>query len=126
MSRTGPSLEEVIGFVRDHTRTRRSLTAETRLEADLDVTGDDGTDLLEAVEAHFGLAISDAKTGVRSTFGLGPNEYLFGSEGFDLIGIGALFRWFRGEPRPSVRDLTIGELHEALASAPPLASGGAV
>lgn len=50
---------------------------------------------------------------------------MFGSEGFDLIGVGALFGWLRGEPRPSIRDLTIAELHDVLASAPPLASGGA-
>ena len=122
MSQAGPSLDEVVAFVRDYTRTRRQLSAGTRLEADVGVTGDDGVALLEAAEEHFGRAISDPETGVRETFGLGPNEYLFGSEGLDLIGISALVRWLRGRPRPTIRDLTIAELYEALARAPPLAS----
>ena len=126
MSQIGPSLEEVIEFVRAHTRTGQPLSAGTRLEEDVGVAGDDGVELLEAAERHFGLSISESETGIRETLGMGPNEYLFTAEGLDLLGTTVLIRWLRNEPRPVVRDLTIEELRAVLSNAVPLASGGAV
>ena len=114
-----PSFDEVVAFVRESRRIRkdRSITPETRLEADLGITGDDGVDLLEEAEKHFKLRLTSDEHGVRETFNLKPNEYLFESEGFDPLGITTLIRWLRGEPRPVVRDLTVGELHKALGRA---------
>ena len=123
--RMNPSINEVIIFVREFTLTQRDITAETRLEKDLGVTGDDGVDLLEAAEKHFHVALCDPEEGVRPAFGLGPNEYLFESEGFDPIGLSVLIRWLRGETKPVTRDLTVLELREAVAKAPPLSTNGA-
>jgi hypothetical protein len=120
-----PSLDEVIDFVREFTLTEREITAQTRIEEDLGVTGDDGADLLIAAEEHFRVALCDPEDGIRAVFGLGPNEYLFGPEGFDPIGLSVLVRWLRGEPKPVFRDLTVAELHEALAEAPLRATEGA-
>ena len=109
---------DVASFVREFTRTRRPVTPETRIERDLGVTGDDGTDLLAAAEAEFGVALSTPEAGVRSAFGLGPNEFLFGPEGLGLFGLPTLVRWLRRQPRPAYRDLTVAELHGAVRRAP--------
>ncbi len=103
-----PSFDMVAAFVREFTglRGNHSITPETQLEADLGVTGDDGAALLEQAEQHFKVALISEEHGVRDTFNLGPNEYLFGSEGFDLFGISELIRWLRRKPRPVIRDLT--------------------
>lgn len=121
-TQTSPSLEDVVRFVRDFTGTRRTLEAETRLDADLGVTGDDGEALLEAAESRFSISLSTARDGIRRTFDLGPNEYLLGPEGLDPLGITVLLRWLRGEPKPMIRDVTIAELHEAIMKASPFAS----
>ena len=113
---TEPTLGNVIAFVRAFTGVKptRSITASTRLEADLGVTGDDGVLLLQEAERRFGRTLTTPGGGVRGVFGLGPDEFLFGPEGFDPIGLGALVRWMRGDPPPVIRDLTVGELHAAL------------
>ena len=95
-------------------RGSRPITCETRLEADLGVTGDDGDDLLEEASRCFNAALASPQDGYRTTFGLRSNDYLFSDEGVDLLGVNALIRWFRGEPRPVVRDLTLGQLHDAI------------
>lgn len=123
MSHPEPSVEDVIRFVRKTTRSRRTVTAETRIERDLGVTGDDGAELLAAAEGYFGVALSTPEQGFRPTFGLGPNEYLFGPEGLGLLGVPTLIRWLRRQPRPVYRDLTVTELHEAIRRA--RAVGGA-
>lgn len=111
-----PTLDNVIAFVRAFTgvSTARSITAATRLEADLGITGDDGVLLLQEAERRFGRTLTTPEGGVRDAFGLGPDEFLFGPEGFDPLGLGALVRWVQGEPPPVIRDLTVGELHAAL------------
>jgi len=42
------------------------------------------------------------------------NEFLFSSEGLDLFGISRFFARLRGIPDSTVRDLTVGEFHQAL------------
>ena len=91
----------------------RSISSDTRIDADLGITGDDGDDLLQYAEKHFGVELADTDTGYRETFNLRPNEYLFHSEGFDL-GIGIFMRWIRREPKPVVVNLTVGDLHRAI------------
>lgn len=114
-----PSFDDVAAFVREVVRPRgdRSITPETRLEADLGVTGDDGTDLLREAEKRFKVTLT------RNSFGLGPNECLFGPEGFDPLGI---IHWIRGLPRLMIRDLTVGELHDAVCRAAEWQDKGAV
>ena len=104
---------------REFTRVskRKAVDSETRLEADLGVTGDDGADLLEAVANRFDLDYKAFDSALVDTLGLGPNEYVFGPEGLDLIGVGALVRWARRQPQPTFRDLTVRELHAALLAA---------
>lgn len=110
-----PTLEEVIEFVREFSGDHKSvITEHTRLDADLGITGDDGVELLEDAEKKFGVSFVTEKRSFQETFGLGDNEYLFNSEGLDLLGIGRLVSWLRKEPRPVVRDLSVGELWRVL------------
>lgn len=85
------------------------ITRSTRLERDLGVTGDDGSDLLEAVERAFGVALATPDEGYRPAFGLGPDEYLFHGEGLGLPLAGRLLR-----PSAVVRELTVGELFDVV------------
>ncbi|MCR0996673.1 hypothetical protein [Serratia rubidaea] len=113
-----PSLSQLIDFLRDFTRDRRTpITAQTYLEEDLGITGDDGAELLEEVAQRFDVVLHTDEDGYQTTFGLGDNEYLFHSEGFDPLCIGRLIGWLRNKPRPVIRDLSVGELHRALVAA---------
>jgi hypothetical protein len=115
MKNTGPSFKDVSDLVRDFggIRKSRSISSDTRIEADLGITGDDGEELLLYAEKHFGVELHDTDTGIRATFDLRPNEYLFNSEGYDF-GIGTVMRWIRREPKLVVVDLTVGDLHRAI------------
>ena len=110
-----PSFDQFVAFLREAQgiRTRISITPATRLEKDLGITGDDGTDLLVETEKQFGVKLWSEEHGYRQTFHLGPDEYLFHSEGFDIFW---LIRRLLGRPDP-VRELTVGELHEAVCRA---------
>jgi acyl carrier protein len=111
-----PTTEEVAEFVRRFAgiSSDRSIGADTKIDDDLDLTGMDGIALLQAIEEHFGVVLMTDENGVRDAFDLGPNEYLFGSEGLDLLGVSKLIRLVKGEPDPIVRDLTIEELRRAI------------
>jgi hypothetical protein len=63
-------------------RGRRRLHRETEFEDGLDISGDDGCDLLKATERRFKIALSSEEDGYRKTFNLGRDEFLFHSEGF--------------------------------------------
>ena len=54
---------------------------ETQFEGNLGLTGDGGTDLHTATEKRFDMTFGNSETGIRETFDLRPNEYLFNSEG---------------------------------------------
>lgn len=115
-----PTFQEVEIFVRDVAGRRpKVVTPNSRLEADFGITGDDGDEFLQEASRHFGVQLAHPINGYRATFALGENEYLFHSEGDDLLGIGNLIRWLRKQPRPIYRDLTIGELHSAILHAMP-------
>ncbi|MEO1403557.1 MAG: hypothetical protein AAFV72_20245 [Cyanobacteria bacterium J06635_1] len=111
---SGPSFDEVATFVKTFTHARRPITPDTRLEAHLGITGEDGIALIQAAEEHFQLPLASPEHGIRHTFRLGPNEYLFQPEDSDLLGLSSLMRRLRNEPPPVIRDLTVGELHQAL------------
>jgi hypothetical protein len=114
-----PTVVEVADFVRRFAgiSPNRPIGSDTRIDADLGITGMEGPELLQAAEEHFDVVLATEENGVRDTFRLGPNEYLFGSEGLDLLGITAIIRLLKGEPRPVVRDLTIEELRQAISRA---------
>jgi hypothetical protein len=111
-----PSFQEIELFVRDFAGLRpdQSVTPQTRLDADLGITGGDGDDLLEKAAEHFNARLQHPMHGYRETFLLAENEYLFGAEGLDHLGVTAFLRWVRNEPEPKVRDVTMGELHSAI------------
>ena len=120
MSSVAPSFDEVAALVRAFTAvgSRRAITRETWLEADLGVTGLDGAELLEQAEQEFGVELVPEGSSLREMFGLGPNEYLFGPEGSDPLGVVSLLRWTQGKPPlVVVRDLKVGELYELVCPA---------
>src|SRR5258708_22687531 len=91
---------------------RKKILPETEWERELGLTGDDGDDLLEATEKRFEVRLGNEETGVRETFNLRPNEYLFNSEGWgpspcEIISL------FSGGPTV-VRKFTVGELFQAV------------
>lgn len=111
---SAPKFEQVVEFIREFARIpdRVAIARNTRFEDDLGVTGMDGVELLEKVERRFGVELGDQDDGIRQTFGLGPNEYLFTAEG--IGGLIDLIRWLGGKPEPKVRQFTVGELYDAL------------
>lgn len=110
-----PRLEDVIAFVREFSGWHsKAIDESTLLENDLHITGDDGVELLEEAEAVFAVSFATQEDDFRALFSLQDNEYLFTSEGLDLLGIGYFCRWLRGIPHPVVRDLSVGQLHRVL------------
>lgn len=105
-----PSFGEFAAFVREFAGIGSNTPIEraTRFEKDLGITGDDGCDLLEAIERRFGVQLGTGSDGLCKTFNLKPNEYLFHSEGFDLFGL------ITGSLGSTVREFTAGELYDGL------------
>jgi hypothetical protein len=113
----GLTFEEFATFIREYRSipARTQIRSETQFERDLGLTGDDGIDLIKATEKRFEVTLGNGDTGVRETFNLQPNEYLFNSEGWgpsraEIISL------FSG-PRTVVRKFTVGELFEAVRKA---------
>ena len=104
------TFEHFTDFIRQHTGvfSKRFITPATQFEKDLRITGDDGVELLEAVEKQFGLTFPTDENESRALFNLKANEYLFESEGFGLISFTRLIRPY------TVRKFTVGELYEAV------------
>lgn len=110
-----PSLQDVISFIREHSGVRKQYIDEnTYIEEDLHITGDDGVELLEEAEKVFGVCFETDEHNLKTLFSMKDNEYLFSSEGFDPFGIFRFFERLRGIPNPTIRDLTVGELHQVL------------
>ena len=111
------TFDEFGRFIREYwaVPARKEIAPETQFERDLGLTGDDGNDLLLAPEKQFGVALCSDETGVRRTFNLEPNEYLFHSEGLELFPfeMTSLF----STTAHSVREFTVGELYEAVRKA---------
>jgi hypothetical protein len=109
-----PTFNDVADFVCTWGRipVKRQISSETQFERDLGITGDDGSELLEAAQKKFGVDLAPNESGYRKIFGLGPNEYLFNSEGFGPVaGLITLFT------APSARAFTVGELFTAIQKA---------
>jgi hypothetical protein len=116
-----PTLSDLIAFVREWFRIPDGvpIDAQTRLDADLGITGADGADLLRDVATHYQVALCDEASGYRDAFELSADEHLFHSEGGgSLFGIGPLIGWilrgFREIPPAVVVDLSLGRLHSVL------------
>ena len=107
-----PSFEAVVSWIRKwcHITQEKAITPETQFERDLGITGDDGSELVEAALRHFGIHLAiDGPRSICALFNLKPKEYLFHSEGFGIIfEITTLFG------ASEVRAFTVGELREAV------------
>ena len=115
------SFNQLADFVRDwaHLGPATAITPDTQFEHDLGITGDDGCELLDAVEKHFDVLLHSDEDGYRKTFNLDPDEYLFHSEGgfmLPLYDSHRLISIFNSEPfgMENVRAFTIGELYCAI------------
>jgi hypothetical protein len=110
------TFEEFATFIREYRSIplRKQIRPETQFERDLGLTGDDGNELIETTERRFGVRLCSEETGVRETFNLGPNEYLFHSEGIGLEGIAPSLLFGNAQ---TVRELTVGELFEVVRKA---------
>jgi acyl carrier protein len=108
MSGNLASFEEVCQIIRDQAQLDpdERITPETQFERDLGITGDDGSEIIDSVEKHYGIQFTP------DSFGLEPNEYLFNSEGIDLIP--GFLRILFNKPEPEVRSFTVGELYDAV------------
>jgi hypothetical protein len=115
-----PSFEEFAKFIREWAGipTRKQIAPGTLLEDDLGITGDDGCELLEETEKRFGVCLSSPEHGYRQTFGLGPNEFLFHSEGFgpDRSDVLSLFR--ESSHPQVVRRFSVADIFNAVKNAP--------
>ncbi|GAB3722551.1 hypothetical protein [Spirosoma lituiforme] len=105
------TFEHFTNFIRQHTGVSRKklITPSTQFENDLGITGDDGIELLEAVEKHYGVDLGNNEQGSRNLFNLAPNESLFHGEGFSMP-----LWWFGFGQKPVVRGFTVGELYTVL------------
>ena len=110
------TFEEFTNFIREFSgySSKNIITPETLFEKNLGTTGDDGTELLEAVEKRFNVHLTDTNGDLRGTFSLGPNEYLFHSEGFGLFP--PLWLFGVGD-KPIIHKFTVSELYEAICRA---------
>jgi len=119
--RRTPSFEDLANFIREFAAIprRKPIEPETLFEDDLGISGDDGCELLEATEKHFGVCLSSPEEGYRRTFDLAPHEFLFHSEGlgWDLSDLLSLFR--PNAMPSSIKAFTVGDLFEAIKKAPP-------
>lgn len=87
---------------------KTEINESTLLENDLGITGDDGSELLEAIETRFNLSFeSDSGPSLREIFNLEKDQYLFHSEGVDFLG---LIASFFGKKTQNVKPLSVGEL----------------
>jgi hypothetical protein len=107
LRREEPSFECVCEIIRNQCglRPEEPIRPDTLFERDLGITGDDGDDVLHSVEEYYQIKFT------ADSFDLGPNEYLFNSEGFDLFSfpLRTIFR----RPEPEIRSFTVGELYQA-------------
>ena len=104
------TFDEFVTWLREncYLPVHKAITPDTQFERDLGLTGDDGTDLLKAAEKMFEVKFAN----LRETFKLGPNEFLFNSEGWGPSP--HEIRLWLSRQRITVRKLTVGELFEAV------------
>ena len=111
-----PDINGLIAFIRKHQGiSQNKLISETSLlEKDLGITGDDGCELLEAIEKEFSLSFLGSDGSLREVFGLSDGQYLFHSEGVGLFSaIASLF----GRDVENVKAISVGDLYSAISKA---------
>jgi acyl carrier protein len=117
-----PTFEELADFIREWggIGSKKVITPEALFEKDLGVTGDDGQDLLEAVEKRFDVCLDSDELPFQLLFNLGPNEVLFNLEGLWFVAPEIITIFGPHPPSPgdyTVRSFTVGELYEAISRA---------
>ena len=103
---TTTSIDELVQFIRYEMSIsdRVPITEDSMLESDLGITGDDGVDLINAIEKAFDIVIFDSGKPTYNVFNLKENEYLFHSEGWDFWGL----------IQCTVKPISVGDLHQAI------------
>lgn len=87
------------------------ITEAAQLERDLGITGDDGCELLKAIEKEFDISFAGSDGTIREALGLSDGEYLFHSEGMGLFRlVAALF----GRDVEKIKPITVGQLYDAV------------
>jgi hypothetical protein len=111
-----PSFEALANFIRSWAQISeaKQISSRTAIEEDLSITGDDGVDLLEAIERKYGVEFESDDGSLRETFNLGPNEFLFHPEGFSILRQQFELTTLFGSAPDCVRPLTVGQLHEVV------------
>jgi acyl carrier protein len=104
------SLDELIALIREHQGIsgKKEITESSLLEKDLGISGDDGGELIEAIEKKFNLSFAGADGSLSKAFGLSEGQYLFHGE-VNLLGV-----FVRPE---NVKEITVGELYLAACKA---------
>lgn len=107
------TLAELIACIRESQgiKASKSISGDSLLERDLGITGDDGDELLQAIQERFGVSFAGADGTLREAFGLEKNEYLFHSEGFSFLVMIANFFGFSIE---NVKPLSVAQLHRVI------------
>lgn len=102
-----PSFEEFVEVVRQCARLKRDqrIDPEMQFERDLGMTLDDGTELLEDLERHYGIEFG------ADSFDLKENECLFHSDDPDAYPV---VQTIFADSRTEVRPLTAGQLCRAV------------
>ena len=104
------TLPELIDFIRENQGIARNkpVLVTSYLEKDLGITGDDGSDLLEAIEERYNITFT------MESLGLSKGQGLFHSEGMRIFQlIASLF----GRDSENVKDITVGDLYIAICQA---------
>ena len=80
-------LSRLIEFIRKSHRVspKVKITSETLLEFDLGITGDDGVELIEAIEQEFGVSFVGLDGSYREAFDLEDGQRLFHGESFGAM-----------------------------------------
>ncbi len=110
------SIDELIAFIREHQgiSPKQEITESSFLENDLGITGDDGCELIQAIERRFGILFSGSDGSLGEAFDLREGERLFHSEGMNLFWL--IHRLFGLDPE-NVKAVTVGTLHLAVCRA---------
>lgn len=110
-----PTFEQLADVIRTESGRRGAIRPEDRIERDLGIVADDAVELLEAIQTHFGVRLTD-HTGYATRFALAQGKTLFSGEGLGLPIPRALLALL-GAPPERVRDPSVGALHAALMAA---------
>ena|SRR3569833_1156039 len=113
---TAISMDELIAFIREHQgiSPKQEITESSLLENNLGITGDDGCELIQAIERQFGILFSRSGGSLGEAFDLSEGECLFHSEGTNLFWL--THRLF-GRDQENVKAITVGDLHLAVCRA---------